>query len=198
MKPRFRSSWRAVCATLILVLSAAWVLSYAYEFAITYTDKSGHFTNLGIGNGAVIQQFGDFPVSNPQLMAGAGKVVRGLLQKPYDYELNKYSSEDSALFSGIRTVEFTVAFQNHPGYKSGYSWNRIHEFRVPFWILIVVVMLALAVTFIPRQKSIDSAHCAKCGYDLRASEHQCPECGTPFTPSTQTPIGPPRESGDKS
>jgi hypothetical protein len=61
---------------------------------------------------------------------------------------------------------------------------------VPHWFLAFVLLLSparWALTTLTRlaaaRRRQRVGHCAKCGYDLRASSDRCPECGT--TPSVQ-------------
>jgi hypothetical protein len=61
----------------------------------------------------------------------------------------------------------------------------LHDTIVPYWFL------ALATAVLPalrarrwrgrrRERCVRLGLCGDCGYDLRASERQCPECGAPI------------------
>ena len=54
---------------------------------------------------------------------------------------------------------------------------------VPLFALggIVLVVVARRRRDIFRKQQ-PPGHCVECGYDLRASKHKCPECGTPIAP----------------
>jgi hypothetical protein len=57
---------------------------------------------------------------------------------------------------------------------------------IAFWLLppafaIVSVWLFFWARRIRQRYERRHAFCIKCGYDLRASEGRCPECGTVFT-----------------
>ena len=59
------------------------------------------------------------------------------------------------------------------------------DIAVPHWILAALLsILPIGFGFrlrrvrLARQR-LSSGQCIACGYDVRASPHRCPECGTP-------------------
>jgi hypothetical protein len=73
-------------------------------------------------------------------------------------------------------------------------WDR--EILMPHWFPAIVFLLPSA-SFLPgyikrRRRKLRIRHglCINCGYDLRASPNQCPECGTESTKVTETQRNP--------
>ena len=66
--------------------------------------------------------------------------------------------------------------------------------RVGYWfvdlpiaaLLLYPLVLTLVIwRFLRGRHEPRPGHCPACGYDLRASQHRCPECGVPI-PSTES------------
>ena len=54
---------------------------------------------------------------------------------------------------------------------------------IPLWMPILFLSSCFFALYLPsrrRRKRKKLGLCLKCGYDLRASEERCPECGTAF------------------
>jgi hypothetical protein len=53
---------------------------------------------------------------------------------------------------------------------------------IPHWCLVTALLLlpgAALIRHFRRRRAHQVGFCRRCGYDLRASPDQCPECGTP-------------------
>jgi hypothetical protein len=59
---------------------------------------------------------------------------------------------------------------------------------IPLWAMFLPPLLWTILvmrSYRRKRKRSRMGFCAKCGYDLRASNDHCPECGTPFVPSAK-------------
>jgi hypothetical protein len=54
-----------------------------------------------------------------------------------------------------------------------------YKFFFSYWLLILIFAIAPGIWLFKRirRSRIKPGHCAKCGYDLRATPYRCPECG---------------------
>ena len=68
-------------------------------------------------------------------------------------------------------------------YKDPSTVLSYERWQLPWWMLIGTCSLIFLFSWLParrRRKRNILGLCVKCGYDLRASEVRCPECGTAF------------------
>ena len=90
-------------------------------------------------------------------------------------EARRYSKMKSEGLLHWQALGFEITLSDR---KSGF-WL----FAVPYWALALplAVFPAWALwTTGRRERWGKSGRCLQCGYDLRASKDQCPECGTPI------------------
>jgi hypothetical protein len=58
-----------------------------------------------------------------------------------------------------------------------------HEIRLPYWVVIVACLAPTVLQSIHvartrhLRRRLGGGQCVRCGYDLRATPHRCPECG---------------------
>lgn len=70
-------------------------------------------------------------------------------------------------------------------YGTDYSWSITFPFWLPFAVLILPPTTITARHLLKRRhQRHHKGLCPYCGYDLRASPHRCPECGTPINGNT--------------
>jgi hypothetical protein len=67
------------------------------------------------------------------------------------------------------------------GESEGANW---YGTSLPWWAIVILLLalpaaraVALASRAAQRRAAIRAGQCPKCGYDLRATPHRCPECG---------------------
>ena len=69
--------------------------------------------------------------------------------------------------------------------------HTLYIFGVPHWFLSLVFAVLPALWVRRWRNRIPPGHCKRCGYDLRASEGRCPECGTAIPATTDRPTATP-------
>jgi hypothetical protein len=60
------------------------------------------------------------------------------------------------------------------------SWSWGFSFNLPYWLLLFILPIypAWRIYRGSHRRKPDGKTCHVCGYDLRATPHRCPECGT--------------------
>lgn len=96
----------------------------------------------------------------------------GYLRRLDDFDLVNHST-------GVR-----IRDDDDDSHGSGLSIaGMTYQIVVPIWSIVLVFgafPVLRAIQWRRRRFAARRGHCRKCGYDLRASEDRCPECGTPI------------------
>jgi len=109
------------------------------------------------------------------LLSGNGYLTfqNGVFFKPDDFATSRYST----YFGIAHLTQWTREAQHY------YS---VRIDRLPLCLLAAILPAFRATTFAVRwtrgTSRFESGQCLHCGYDLRATPNQCPECGTANTP----------------
>ena len=96
-----------------------------------------------------------------------------------------------ATINGWARPGFAIAWETFHGSPLRYFSLRIrrvesqkeHHISVGLWVPALICLGGLYFSFLHglrRRRRRKFGLCLKCGYDLRASENRCPECGTEF------------------
>jgi len=86
-----------------------------------------------------------------------------LIDEKLPLGLEWFQDEGNAYFNGS-------ALQDH----------FINDFKIPFWLLTITILPVPVFRIVRRfhhGTAIGAVLCSRCGYDLRATPHRCPECG---------------------
>lgn len=161
----------AASFALSLAVAALWAESYWFSDHLEFS-RAGQPTTAGV------------PYSSYGLHSWRGTLsvffapVRGTVPAP------TYTGP-SGWTCTHRAVPSTVV--GRPGVLHGLIRFRVEQYgdgayiQLPHW-LVMSTGLALPAVWLRRRSKLRraGAYCVRCGYDLRASEDRCPECGTPF------------------
>jgi hypothetical protein len=82
-----------------------------------------------------------------------------------DNKLNAGASHSALGFTYVRRVQTQDAV--------GFT-----EIAVPWWLACLFFAVTPGTWLLRRRRRRFPGTCLKCGYDLRATPHRCPECGT--------------------
>jgi hypothetical protein len=107
----------------------------------------------------------------------------------FDRSVESYSSTPGEL-NRCRRIAFA---RNQPvheiiGFESigiAPDADQICALLIPYWFIVLMMCAATVwwwVVYHSRRDRRLPGHCRGCGYDLRGSQGQCPECGTPTAP----------------
>jgi hypothetical protein len=104
-----------------------------------------------------------------------------------EWKIDFHSQEQSSLYIQYGTWEelpWRRLFGGFAAHRASdaMSWDR-YDVAVPYWPILAALLFNLFRRIhrdkVARERIADLV-CISCGYDLRASEKRCPECGTPF------------------
>jgi hypothetical protein len=170
-----------VSCVLCLVFTGCWIRSY-YSFA-QIIALGNHYFRLCSTGGQV--RF-TYSTHGPDL--GGYQIVADSQAQA------KYST-----FSGKRNpfsqwkrwgfdVAYTPAARGLLDTYGGVPTN-FNDIAIPYWFITSLVTLPLPLLMIfkwrTRRVRLRRGQCVRCGYDLRASNGRCPECGTMETTSSE-------------
>ncbi|HEX5243493.1 MAG TPA: zinc-ribbon domain-containing protein [Tepidisphaeraceae bacterium] len=148
----------AVCSALLCVAAtAAWIISLRYSAWVSVPVTKNHDAGMAIDRGTVALLCN----SDPHLFTSPGG---------WEWSYRRAG--------GKRLIDF-VAPRGRMGF--GAEWEPYEKaICLPLWFFAVAGLLGAATLARLAVRKRRPRCCSKCGYDLRASEHRCPECGTPI------------------
>lgn len=151
--------------TLLIASTALWIRSYSMGEQISWrTDTNSWFVTSAHGSFMVLVAPGD-------LMAERGSRWAHVTMPPFP-TLPTTGLVMKPLFLGIQT-----------GTGDPFQAAPFSVFAMPWWHITIVSFLMtfpltrFLLTTRRRKKRLQKGLCPKCGYDLRATPTQCPECG---------------------
>jgi len=89
-------------------------------------------------------------------------------------------ASDCRIFWAIGPFSFIVGSERAGDWQrpGGAHWDmHLQELIVPHWFVLMLTVCPAVLLVYRHAKRPREGHCAKCGYDLRASPQRCPECG---------------------
>jgi len=165
---------------LLMAISTLWLRSYSHSDNLTSRRPDG-LQNLHLRQGHLVLHLFRADCSNePQSTFGLKYQDEQPAPPSYDLFAKRFLCPDP------RTIE---VYWKHAGF-TWYEYRRPDGIRsitaiAPFWSLaLAAAVLPLASATLrlrsrrQRRNNKSAGLCPVCDYDLRATPHRCPECGT--------------------
>jgi hypothetical protein len=153
----------ALSLSLCVATIVLWVRSYVAADSIRW-NLPPH------GGVSFLSSTGRFTLA---MYAGVEGMVGGfqhLSQSPFDFD--------------DQTARWFLSYHNWLGFGFGTGFADAGPVIAPYWFVALLTCVSPLCLFLSGRKSRRRQTlglCLSCGYDLRASEDRCPECGTPIT-----------------
>ena len=164
----------AVATLLVIIL---WVHSYRRHEVLAWAGRY-HVVNVSMTYGRVALRHVHLVTDDKGVrFSDPGFQHRSAAAQPT--QLGLYAS-DCSIFWVVGPFSFIVGAQQRgdwqmPG-SAGWT-DHLQELVVPYWFVLLLTLAPAPLVIYRHAKRPRVGHCAKCGYDLRASPERCPECG---------------------
>jgi hypothetical protein len=176
MKRRLFNAMSAVSLALCMATIALWVRSYFCLDDVCHVGR-WHIHNFSSLRGRAFIQWGWS--REDELAAASGRYAGGGFfwdTASRDAELVVEPMSRGWRLGGFDYFSWETKRKTPAGLPAGGE----HVFIVPWWFLAALTAVAPArasLRLLRRVRRERRGHCTSCGYDLRATEGRCPECG---------------------
>lgn len=159
---------------LVLLVGVICVWAWSYRTSMTADwCPAGRRDDIGVSWGYGLVSCHHIHVEPPAMQV-VGVVWKLAPTSPSDRVAGEASWD--SVFIHFRHGSFIYATMTFEGFSGRYL-------QLPFWSIALAASVLPAFSasrWIRRRRRTRSGRCLTCGYDLRASEGVCPECGTPI------------------
>ncbi len=168
-----------VCAVVLLLVLNEWWRSYWYIDTVGITvPRYGISIHSMRGDVNIIYHTFPIEVNMSAHFRRTSHYIRGETSP----SLRQWSPGAYHRGFGYHRISFPVAYRG----KTTFVIER--RLSLPHWFLLFCTAILPTIWLLQkRRRRQNPAVCAKCGYDLRASTDQCPECGEPIPQKQHAP-----------
>jgi hypothetical protein len=206
---KVRFTLLAVCLTLLITLSGAWICSVGCPRTYSRDSDSGDLRHdseshllINIEDGVVSMhlQWWTVPVRVSELEHRPSSGIKevsstvqwaGATGDPFgmDHQFMSFGYSYSHERSGLPDVPYDDTLTFEPSQVPLTATDV--GFSFPIWAPLLVVVAVLIVDLGNRRSGRGrNSLCRACGYDLRTTPNRCPECGNQPVPGAETGIAP--------